>query len=271
MDAFLQRELIVNGQTTGLGLSPQDYWSLYYFLWLHAAGPWAALQFDDLKKEPLSGIQAILGFLGEDRTDAQILAAVDASRVETIVKEHPKEARGFFRRGDPAEGTRCFPPECEPLIGPLPRLIRNNFLGTRSTRVDRLFWPELLEKITRVGKTKPRSDLLPTLEAADFHTVHAICMTAEADDETTRLVLLALRWTSQLFDSPLSFQPQYTAPGWETTFKVIVFVLSLAGVPDLVRRAATRECQRRPSLLQTVEQLERDLQMLRAQLGGRAR
>ena len=266
MEAFLCSELRINEQSTGLGLSPQDYWSLYYFLWWHSPGRWSAFQFDELKQSPLKGIQGLLDFLGEQRTDAQILAAVEASSVGRIIREHPEEAKGFFRLGDTTEGQRCFPPECLPLIGPLPGLVREYFQGLWSGRVDEIPWEGLLEMASQTGKSVLPPSLLRFLEDQDFASAHAICMTADEDNRTAHLVLLALRWALQVSNAPITFQLQYTDPGLESTFKVILFVLASAAVPELVQRAAEREFHRYPLLHQTVERLEEEVESLKAQL-----
>ena len=265
LEVFLNSELLINGQSTGLGLSPQDYWALYYFLWMHSLGTWSAFQFDDLKREPILGVRSLLSFLGEARTDEQIRLAVESSAVDKILRDHPSEAKGFFRAGDTAEGQRCFPNICLPMIGPLPGLVREFFQGTWTQRVDEIPWAGLLEMATERGLTAVPGTLLHYLEEQDFATAHAVCMTAEPENDTAQLVLLALRWALQTSNSPLSLHLQYTDPGLESTIKVILFVLASAAVPSLVQQVAEREFRRHPSLFQSLEQLESEVESLRTQ------
>lgn len=265
LDAFLNSELLINGQSTGLGLSPQDYWALYYFLWMHSRGSWSPFQFDDLKRDPIPGIQSLLSFLGEVRTEDQIRKAVESSAVDKILRDHPGEAKGFFRVGDISEGQRCFPESSLPMIGPLPGLVREFFQGTWTQRVDEIPWDGLLEMAAQTGLTAAPGTLLHYLEEKDFATAHSVCMTAEPENATAQLVLLALRWALHTSNAPISLHPQYTDPTLESTFKVILFVLASAAVPGLVLQAAEREFHRYPSLLQSLEQLESEVHLLRTQ------
>jgi hypothetical protein len=233
----------------GLPISKQDSWALFNALWITLApgGRVITASFDHCKSHPVEGVRRILDALGESRSDAAIAEACEASDPARIAGSDPQAmAKYKFRSGSASEYAQQLKDRDVQVAAGAPQVVMDHLSGEDTSVLCSLTVDHLIDGAERLMEKKLEPGVRRAFEQNDLIGLSHHCRNDYPDNPTCQLLGAALRFTCLLSSNTvIDAQEMYVSPDAETAFRTILYCLSQASVPGLVKALAAREAGKR--------------------------